>query len=123
VSLLRIVLLIVIAASLVSWASWRVRMIREITSAEGKGEKFPLLLFFGDGVYFFSATQSNSSRRRCDEIGVFALDFAQHPAHRPVLCPWSGLARLQIRCPMVPLAARLGSEYANVPKRRHAKRA
>ncbi len=27
-------------------------MIREITSAEGKGEKFPLLLIFGGGVYF-----------------------------------------------------------------------
>jgi len=46
---------------------------------------------------FFSATQSNSSRRRCDEIGVFALDSAQHPAHRPVLCPWSELTLLANR--------------------------
>jgi len=52
-SLLRVVVLIAIAASLVSWAYRRIRMIREITSAEGKGEKFPLLLFFGGGVYFF----------------------------------------------------------------------
>lgn len=51
-SLLRVVVLIAIAAALVFWAYWRVRMIREITLAEGKGEEFPLLLFFGGGVYF-----------------------------------------------------------------------
>jgi hypothetical protein len=69
-------------------------MIREITSAEGKGEKFPLLLFFWRRGIFSSTTQSNSSRWRCDEIGVFAFDSAQHPAHHSVFCPWSELAPL-----------------------------
>jgi hypothetical protein len=38
--------------SLTFSAYWMVRMIREVISAEGKGQKFPSLLIFGGGIYF-----------------------------------------------------------------------
>jgi hypothetical protein len=65
-------------------------------SRRKKVKEIPIPLHFWRRRIFSSTTRSNSSRRRCDEIGVFAFDSAQYPAHHSVFCPWSELAPLTL---------------------------